>query len=172
MKKMPDMEPILNFLLCPTPEQWILEASKEKNLPILLIDHANNELKAAQNAISLLSKYRSGIEKRALDYKKSNAKYCSEKTISINAMPQLIGNSSLLYKMSRLAREELRHFEQVLSLIEKRGIEYHYISASRYAAALKEGIRKQEPERLVDTLVVGAFIEARSCERFNALAPL
>ena len=72
-------------------------------------------------------------------------------------------------KMSRLAREELRHFEQVLALMEKRGVEYQPISASRYAATLHGQIRGSEPERLVDTLIVGAIIEARSCERFDRL---
>jgi tRNA-(ms[2]io[6]A)-hydroxylase len=32
-------------------------------------------------------------------------------------------------------------------------------------------VRSHEPVKLVDTLVVGAFIEARSCERFEALVP-
>jgi tRNA-(ms[2]io[6]A)-hydroxylase len=33
-------------------------------------------------------------------------------------------------------------------------------------------VRTHVPARLVDTLLVGAIIEARSCERFAALAPL
>ena len=78
---------------------------------------------------------------------------------------------SLLNKMSRLAREELRHFEQVLEILGKRGFEYQTLSASRYAQGLHAGIRKKEPARLVDVLLVGALIEARSCERFARLAP-
>jgi tRNA 2-(methylsulfanyl)-N6-isopentenyladenosine37 hydroxylase len=74
-------------------------------------------------------------------------------------------------KMSRLAREELRHFEQVMSLMKQRGIHYRPISASRYAAGLQDLVRRREPGRLVDILVAGAFIEARSCERFEKLAP-
>lgn len=88
---------------------------------------------------------------------------------------QLIGKYSgrldLVNKMSRLAREELRHFEQVLAILKKRGIPVVNVSASRYASALRDLVRKQEPQRLTDTLVVGAFIEARSCERFAALVP-
>ncbi|MBG6903177.1 tRNA-(ms[2]io[6]A)-hydroxylase [Pseudomonas aeruginosa] len=88
---------------------------------------------------------------------------------------QLIGKYSgrldLVNKMSRLAREELRHFEQVLAILKKRGIRVVNVSASRYASALRDLVRKQEPQRLTDTLVVGAFIEARSCERFAALVP-
>ncbi|MCR8156078.1 tRNA isopentenyl-2-thiomethyl-A-37 hydroxylase MiaE, partial [Pseudomonas aeruginosa] len=64
-----------------------------------------------------------------------------------------------------------RHFEQVLAILKKRGIPVVNVSASRYASALRDLVRKQEPQRLTDTLVVGAFIEARSCERFAALVP-
>ncbi len=81
------------------------------------------------------------------------------------------GRGELLRLMSRLAREELRHFEQVLALMEARGVAYRHLPAGRYAGALHELVRREEPGRLVDTLVVGAFIEARSCERFAAVAP-
>jgi len=78
----------------------------------------------------------------------------------------------LLMKMSKLAREELRHFEQVLQIMKKRNIEYYNLSASRYAAKLFKRARKDEPGALVDKLIVGGFIEARSCERFAKIAPL
>jgi tRNA 2-(methylsulfanyl)-N6-isopentenyladenosine37 hydroxylase len=78
---------------------------------------------------------------------------------------------ALTERLSRLAREELRHFEQVRQLMRARGIAWRRVPASRYAAGLAEGVRKNEPGRLVDRLVVGAFIEARSCERFALLAP-
>ncbi len=77
----------------------------------------------------------------------------------------------LLMKMSKLAREELRHFEQVLQLMKRRNIQYIELSASRYAAKLFKHCRKSEPASLVDRLIVGAFIEARSCERFATIAP-
>lgn len=77
----------------------------------------------------------------------------------------------LLQKMSRLAREELRHFEQVLRFISARGFIYDYLSPSRYANGLKDHCRKTRLECLIDTLIIGAFIEARSCERFAAVAP-
>ena len=78
---------------------------------------------------------------------------------------------ALLNKMSRVAREELRHFEQVLKVMQDRGIAYRPLTASRYAQGLHAGVRRQEPGRLVDTLIVGALIEARSCERFARIAP-
>jgi tRNA-(ms[2]io[6]A)-hydroxylase len=72
--------------------------------------------------------------------------------------------------MSRLAREEMRHFEQVIAIMEKRRITYRHLSASRYASNLHKLIRNGQKERLVDMLIIGAFVEARSCERFARLA--
>ena len=73
--------------------------------------------------------------------------------------------------MSRLAREELVHHEQVLRLMKRRKIALRPVSAGRYASGLRRVARAHEPAKLVDTLVIGAFIEARSCERFAALVP-
>ena len=89
----------------------------------------------------------------------------------MSLMHRYTDNTALLNKMSRLAREELRHFEQVLKLMTKRGIAYESVTASRYAQGLREKVRKKDPHKLVDTLIVGALIEARSCERFAALSP-
>ncbi|BBP78338.1 tRNA-(ms[2]io[6]A)-hydroxylase [Pseudomonas gingeri NCPPB 3146 = LMG 5327] len=77
----------------------------------------------------------------------------------------------LINLMSRLAREELVHHEQVMRLMKRRKIELRQLSAGRYASGLRKVVRSHEPVKLVDTLVVGAFIEARSCERFEALVP-
>lgn len=77
----------------------------------------------------------------------------------------------LINYMSRLAREELVHHEQVLRILKKRKIGLRPVSASRYASGLRAVVRTHEPHKLVDTLVVGAFIEARSCERFKAVVP-
>lgn len=98
---------------------------------------------------------------------------CEKKAAStaLNLIYRYIDNFDLLNKMSRLAREEMRHFEQVIAIMKKRGIEYSNISAARYAAGLRSMVRTHEPAKLVDTLIVGAFIEARSCERFAKLAP-
>ncbi len=77
---------------------------------------------------------------------------------------------ALVTQMSRLAREELRHFEQVQSVLARREVAPTHLSAARYAAALRSEVAKTEPQRLLDSLLVGAFIEARSCERFAGLA--
>lgn len=132
-----DLTEIHQFLLCETPDAWIVQALDHQDL--MLIDHANCEKKAAGTAMNLMYRY--------------------------------VDDFELLNKMSRLAREELRHFEQVIAIMQARGIEYPQIQASRYAAKLRKPIRNHEPARLIDTLIVGAIIEARSCERFNKLAP-
>lgn len=98
---------------------------------------------------------------------------CEKKAAAtaLSLMHRYTDNFILLNKMSRLAREELRHFEQVLKIMAQRGVVYEPISASRYAAGLRDEVRRKEPGKLMDTLLVGALIEARSCERFAALIP-
>ena len=98
---------------------------------------------------------------------------CEKKAAStaLNLMYRYVDNFDLLNKMSRLAREELRHFEQVIAIMKRRNIEYKQISASRYAVKLREAVRPNDPDKLVDILIVGALIEARSCERFAKIAP-
>ena len=73
--------------------------------------------------------------------------------------------------MARLVREEMLHYEQVLVFMDRMGIEFRSLSASRYARTLRESVRTNENDRLVDLLIVGAIVEARSCERFAALWP-
>ena len=90
---------------------------------------------------------------------------------ALNLTYRYLDDFELLNKLSRLAREELRHFEQVIAIMRKRGVEYRQLGASRYAAGLRAAVRSHEPGRRVDTLIVGAIIEARSCERFARLAP-
>ncbi|MEL0613224.1 tRNA-(ms[2]io[6]A)-hydroxylase [Marinomonas arenicola] len=99
--------------------------------------------------------------------------HCEKKAAStaMSLMYRYVDRDNLLHKMSRLAREELLHFEQVHKIMRKRGVAYDHLTASRYADGLRKHIRTHEPARLVDTMIVGAFVEARSCERFAALAP-
>jgi len=76
----------------------------------------------------------------------------------------------LTERLSRLAREELRHFEQVQKYMRELGVPFARLSPSRYAEGLRRMLRNREPERLIDLLLCGALIEARSCERFIGLA--
>ena len=79
--------------------------------------------------------------------------------------------TNLAQRMSKLAREELRHFEQVRSIMTNMNIPFERLSASRYAGRLREAVRQEEPHKLLDLLLIGALIEARSCERFAKIAP-
>ena len=73
--------------------------------------------------------------------------------------------------LSRLAREELRHFEQVLRAMTALGLPYARQRPGRYAQQLRRAARTSDPGRKLDLLLTGALIEARSAERFTLLAP-
>ena len=99
---------------------------------------------------------------------------CEKKAAAtaMNLMYRHTAYPQLLNKMSQLAREELLHFQQVVEILSARKIHYRRLGPSRYASGLRKHIRKEERQALVDTLIVGALIEARSCERFAGLVPL
>lgn len=177
--------PIRSFLKCPTPQSWIDEAIKPEKLPVLLVDHANCELKAAQTAMLLLRRY--AVDKDSGEallawlkpfedfvYRKiGDGDFSQHVTLS----KKLISKSNfehgdeLISKLVLLIKEELHHFQQVLEIMQSRGVEYGNLNASRYARGLMKHVRTHEPAKLIDTLICGAYIEARSCERFAKLAP-
>jgi tRNA-(ms[2]io[6]A)-hydroxylase len=126
---------VQTLLLAPTPPSWIDCAQRE--LDVLLVDHANCEKKAASTALALMFAYAEDLQ--------------------------------LAEQMSRLAREELRHYEQVAQLLRRLAIEPRRLAPGRYAQSLRRLVARGEPEREVDLMICGAFIEARSCERFAAL---
>jgi tRNA-(ms[2]io[6]A)-hydroxylase len=76
----------------------------------------------------------------------------------------------LTAKMSRVAREELRHYEQVAKLIRSLKMTPRRLAPGRYAEGLRRLVASAEPQREIDLMICGAFIEARSCERFARLA--
>lgn len=78
----------------------------------------------------------------------------------------------LCMALARLAREELRHYEQVQKLMGELGAPVQRLAPGRYAGALRRGLATSDPARKRDLLLTGALIEARSCERFEVLAPL
>ncbi|MDE2304547.1 MAG: tRNA-(ms[2]io[6]A)-hydroxylase [Gammaproteobacteria bacterium] len=98
---------------------------------------------------------------------------CEKKAAStaLSLMFAYAEDLELAGSLSRLAREELRHYEQVARLIGQMGLVPRRLGPGRYAERLRRLVARQEPQREVDLLVAGAFIEARSCERFAALAP-
>ncbi len=103
-----------------------------------------------------------------LDHANCELKAASTALSFIYRYPQ---RTALCTSMSRLAREELRHFEQSRKIMGEMDIPFSRLTASRYAGALREAVRREEPHRLLDLLLIGAIIEARSCERFAMLAP-
>jgi tRNA-(ms[2]io[6]A)-hydroxylase len=99
--------------------------------------------------------------------------YCEKKAAS-SALALIFGypeceRDNLV--LARLAREELRHFEQVTRLMQRLGVPFQRLRPGRYAGALRGAVRTHEPQRRVDLLLVSALIEERSCERFRLLAP-
>lgn len=79
-------------------------------------------------------------------------------------------NTELQKKLAQLIREEMLHYEQVLALMAERGLSWLHLPAGRYAKGMLKHKRTHEPAAMIDVLIIGAFIEARSCERFAALA--
>ncbi len=77
----------------------------------------------------------------------------------------------LVAMLSKLAREELRHFEQVQSVLQALGVPFQRLTPGRYAAGLRALLRTADPGRKLDLLLSAALIEARSAERFRLLAP-
>ncbi|MDK2594751.1 tRNA isopentenyl-2-thiomethyl-A-37 hydroxylase MiaE [Pseudoalteromonas obscura] len=180
------LAPIYDFLGTCTPDSWIDEAKKPENLQRLLVDHMHCELKAAQSAAFLIRKYAVDNEsaKTLLGWVKpyedfvyrkvGDGKFSASKNEligSLTAKPEFAYNQDILEKMVRLIKEELHHFEQVLEIIQQRGLRVQSLNASRYAAGMIKHVRTFEPAALIDKLIIGAFIEARSCERFAKLAP-
>lgn len=112
---------------------------------------------------------RDNLEILLVDHAKCEKKAAST---ALSLMFRYPERQQLQQKMAQLAREEVLHFEQVYQKIQERGYHYAILSPSRYAAGLRKQMATSEPWRLVDACIVGAMIEARSCERFAALMPV
>ena len=104
-----------------------------------------------------------------LDHANCEKKAASTALALIFAYPE---DRALASRLSRLAREELRHFEQVDRMLERLGVPATRMAPGRYAGELRRGVSTTEPLRKLDLMLCGALIEARSCERFEVLAPL
>jgi tRNA-(ms[2]io[6]A)-hydroxylase len=102
-----------------------------------------------------------------VDHANCEKKAASTAMALIFAYPE---DRSLSVALSRLAREELKHFEQVERLMKKLDLPYQRMKPGRYASELRKLVRTHEPKRKLDLMIVHALIEARSCERFRLLA--
>lgn len=98
--------------------------------------------------------------------------HCEKKAAStaINLIFRYPDTPALMLPLSRLAREELAHFELVIEHLRRRGLEFERQRPSTYASRLVEIVRKEEPHRMLDMLLCCAMIEARSCERMQHVA--
>jgi len=98
--------------------------------------------------------------------------HCEKKAAStaLSLLFRYPERAGLLVPLARLAQEELGHFAEVVEMLEARGVGLRHQVPSSYAGALMAAVRPTEPERLVDTLLCAALIEARSCERMQLLA--
>jgi len=107
-----------------------------------------------------------GLEEILIDHA-----HCEKKAagVAMNLLFAYVDNTNLARAMTEIVNEELEHFQLVLDLLERRGIQFRKLSPSHYGPRLHELIRKGEPDRAVDRLLVAGLIEARSCERFSLL---
>lgn len=97
--------------------------------------------------------------------------HCERKAAAcaLNLMFRYPSLQELVYKLTAIAQEELEHFAQVNAWLAQRGVPLAPLNAPPYGASLKQLVRRQEPERLLDSLLVAALIEARSHERLGLL---
>ncbi|MFK7926687.1 MAG: tRNA-(ms[2]io[6]A)-hydroxylase [Myxococcota bacterium] len=107
-----------------------------------------------------------------LDHLLLDHAHCEKKAASmaINLIFRYQTKPEMVRPMSELAREELEHFELMLDVLADRGIAFEILDPSPYGSELMKCVRKGEPDRLLDTLLVCALIEARSCERMKRLS--
>jgi tRNA-(ms[2]io[6]A)-hydroxylase len=98
--------------------------------------------------------------------------HCEKKAAgtALNLIFAYVEDVELCREMTEIVNEELEHFHMVLALLERRGIRFRRLTPSSYGRELNDLVRKQEPQRAVDRLLIAGIIEARSCERFHVLA--
>lgn len=116
-------------------------------------------LQAALNNLPIIIQDHANCEKKAAG-------------TAMNLMFRYEFSEDLQRKLAQLVREEMLHYEQVLGIMNERGQDWQNLSAGRYAKGMLKHKRTYEPAAMIDVLIIGAFIEARSCERFAALSEL
>jgi tRNA-(ms[2]io[6]A)-hydroxylase len=108
-----------------------------------------------------------GWRELLVDHANCEKKAASSALALIFAYPE---DQALSAALSRLAREELRHFEQVALMMRRLDVKFVRQRPGRYAAGLRCALRQHEPARQLDLMCANALIEARSCERFGLLS--
>lgn len=97
--------------------------------------------------------------------------HCEKKAagVAMNMIFYYVEDEALCQAMTEIVQEELEHFHLVCGIIKRRGWRFRRLKPSSYGHRLHELIRKHEPDRAVDRLLIASLIEARSCERFGVL---
>ena len=89
---------------------------------------------------------------------------------ALNLVAHYPEDAELVDRMTALAAEEIAHLRRVAGLLHRRGLKPARRRPNPYVQALHARIRTEgEPRLKIDRLLVGALIEARSCERFTCL---
>lgn len=97
--------------------------------------------------------------------------HCEKKAAgtALNLIFAYVDRVPLVRELTSIVNEELAHFRLVLDLLEERGMKFRRLVPSSYGRKLNDLVRKQEPHKAIDRLLIAALIEARSCERFCLL---
>jgi len=97
--------------------------------------------------------------------------HCEKKAAgtAMNLIFAYVDRVELVRRLSEIVTEELSHFHMVLDLLAERGVRFRRLPPSGYGRRLSELVRKYEPGKAIDRLLVAGLIEARSCERFAIL---
>ncbi len=98
--------------------------------------------------------------------------HCEKKAAgcALNLIFAYVDHQDLCRELAEIVHEELEHFVMVLDLLASRGIEFRRLKPGQYGRQLNDLVRKFEPEKAIDQLLIASLIEARSCERFQLLA--
>jgi tRNA 2-(methylsulfanyl)-N6-isopentenyladenosine37 hydroxylase len=122
---------------------------------------------AAPSSPAWLARALANLDELLLDHAHCEKKAASTAVSLLFRYPDRL---ALSRRLSALAREELAHFEQMVAVLEARGVPLVHLMPSPYAGELLQAVRPDEPLRLLDTLLCLSLIEARSCERMKLLA--
>lgn len=97
--------------------------------------------------------------------------HCEKKAAgtALNLIFAYVDKQDLVRELTPIVQEEMAHFSLLLDLLERRDMRFRRLTPSSYGRKLNDLVRKNEPQRAIDRLLVAALIEARSCERFSLL---
>ena len=98
--------------------------------------------------------------------------HCERKAagVAIQFMFRYPSEPDLAEVLSPIAREELEHFEKILYFLKDLGHSLKALKPPPYGAEMAKFIRKEEPNRMLDSFLIAGLIEARSHERLSLLA--